>query len=133
MRSIHLLLVLLAFATVHPGLAQTTETFGGNIVLGRPTDRSITVNVLFTADHDSLYLEYGDKSGALDKQTPLRQSIKANVPYQEVIGGLDPDQRYFYRVRYRKAAQDPYGASAEHSFHTQRLWGGTFTFTVVAD
>ena len=125
--------MLLAFATVHSGLAQTAETFGGNIVLGRPTDRSITVNVLFTAGHDSAYLEYGDKSGALDKQTPLRQSIKANVPYQEVIGGLEPNRRYYYRVRYRKAAQDSLGAGAEHSFQTQRPRGSAFTFTVVAD
>ena len=128
-----LLVCVVAMTVVQSARAQEPESFGGNIILGRPTDRSITVNVLFTADHDSVYLEYGDKSGALDKQTPLRQSIKANVPYQEVIGGLFPNHRYYYRVCYKIFPQDAFGASAEHTFHTQRARGSTFTFTVIAD
>lgn len=133
MRSVALLPAFVVFAAGHAGLAQTSETFGGNIVLGRPTDRSITVNVLFTSSHESAYVEYGGRPGALDRQTPVRQSIRANVPYQEVIEGLEPGQRYYYRVRYKKTAQDAFGASKEHTFHTQRPRGSTFTFTVAAD
>jgi len=125
--------LLLAFAVASAGLAQVSEPFGGNIVLGRPTDRSVTVNVLFTAGHDTVYLEYGEKPGALDRQTAPRQSIKAKAPYQETIAGLDPNRRYYYRVRYKKTAQDPVGAGVEHSFQTQRPRGSTFTFTVIAD
>jgi uncharacterized protein (TIGR03437 family) len=113
--------------------AQTTENFGGTIVLGRPTGRSITVNVLFAADQDTVYLDYGEKSGALDRQTPRRQGIKANVPYQEVISGLEPDKRYSYRVRSRKTADEAFGAGAEYGFQTQRPRGSAFTFSVIAD
>ncbi|HMX28531.1 MAG TPA: hypothetical protein PKC13_23290, partial [Blastocatellia bacterium] len=113
--------------------AQTSETFGGNIVLGRPTDRSITVNVLFTANQDAVYLEYGESSGLLTKQTNQQQNIRVNAPYEEVISGLEPNRRYFYRVRHRAAGQSSFGASAEHSFQTQRAPGSTFTFTLVAD
>ena len=59
--------LLWAFAFASAGLAQVSESFGGNIVLGRPTDRSITVNALFMTDQDTVYLEYGEKSGTLDK------------------------------------------------------------------
>ena len=114
-------------------LAQTSESFGGNIVLGRPTDRSITVNVLFTANQDSVYLEYGDVSGALTQQTTPKQNIRANEPFEDIISGLQPNRRYFYRVRYRAAGQTTFGASAEHYFQTQRAQGSTFTFTLIAD
>ncbi len=64
--------------------AQSSETFGGNIVLGRPTDRSITVNVLFTANQDAVYFEYGESPGALTKQTNPQQNSRAKVPYEFV-------------------------------------------------
>lgn len=54
--------------------AQTSETFGGNIVLERPTDLSITVNVLFTANQDEVYLEYGLASGTYTNQVRAKQS-----------------------------------------------------------
>ncbi|MBL8172843.1 MAG: metallophosphoesterase [Acidobacteria bacterium] len=113
--------------------AQTSESFGGNIVLGRPTDRSITVNVLFTANQDSVYLEYGENPGLLTQQTAPKQNIRANEPFEDIISGLQPNRRYFYRVRYRAAGQTTFGASAEHSFHTQRAAGSAFTFTLIAD
>lgn len=115
------------------GAAQTAESFGGNIVLGRPTDRSVTVNALFTTDHDSVYLEYGEQPGVYTRQTPPKLAIKANVPYQEVIGGLDANKRYYYRVRYRKTNAGDHLASAEHRFQTQRAAGSSFSFTLVAD
>ncbi len=113
--------------------AQANETFDGNIILGRPTDSSVTVNVLFTANQDAVYLEYGDKSGELLRQTAVRQSVRANAPYEEVIGQLEPNRRYYYRVRFRGVGQTAFGASAEHSFQTQRPPGSAFTFTLVAD
>lgn len=113
--------------------AQANESFGGNIVLGRPTSHSITVNVLFTAGHDSVYLEYGLSAGALNQQTPPQSGIPARTPYQETITGLNANRRYYYRVRYRKAPGEPYAASAEHHFQTQRAPGSSFTFTLIAD
>ena len=113
--------------------AQVSESFGGNIVLGRPTDRSVTVNAVFPADHDSVYVEYGLQSGAAAAQTAPQAGIKANVPFVQVLSGLEPDRRYFYRIRYRRSPNDAYAASAEHRFQTKRAAGTAFTFTVVAD
>ena len=112
--------------------AQQSESFGGNIVLGRPTDRSVTVSVLFDRPQDLAYLEDGEP-GALTRQTPTRANVAAGVPYEAVLEGLLPDRRYAYRVRSRAAGSSATGASAEHAFHTQRAPGSTFTFTVVAD
>jgi hypothetical protein len=122
--------VLLGFAQqVQP----QTESFGGNIVLGRPTDRSITVSVLFPNDQDAVYLEYGTVPGKLTGKTRSREHIKANAPYEEVIGALAPNRRYYYRVRHKGPGVSEFGASAEHTFHTQRPPGSTFTFGVQGD
>ena len=130
-RSLPLVAVLLTCAL--PLCAQNSESFGGNIVLGRPTDRSITVNALFTTDQDGVFLEYGSASGDYAGKTPVRDSIKANVPYQEVIANLGADRLYYYRVNSKAAGKPAFSQSAEHSFRTQRAKGSTFTFTIVAD
>ena len=113
--------------------AQNSESFGGNIILGRPTDRSITVNALFTSDQDGVFLEYGTAPGVYLSRTQVRDSIKASVPYQEVIPNLGADRLYYYRVNSKAAGRTAFSQSAEHSFRTQRAKGGTFTFTIVAD
>ena len=116
-----------------PLCAQNSESFGGNIILGRPTDRSITVNALFTTDQDGVFLEYGAAPGVYAGATPVRDSIKANVPYQEVIPSLAADRLYYYRVNSKAVGKTAFSQSAEHSFRTQRAKGSTFTFTIVAD
>ncbi len=126
----------LAVAVVFMALltaGQVSTRFDGNIVLGRPTDRSVVVNLLFTTDQDSLYIEYGDRPGELTRQTPIRQGIKAKTAFEETIAGLEPNRRYYYRVRFRGTGQSSYGASSEYTFHTQRARGSEFLFTLVAD
>jgi uncharacterized protein (TIGR03437 family) len=134
--SIHLLqLVIIHLLTLFAAAnsPQVSTTFDGNIILGRPTDRSVTVNVLFNTDQESIYIEYGDTPGSLLRQTPLRTALKARVAFEEVISGLEPNRRYFYRLRFRGAGQITYGATPEYTFHTQRAQGSTFTFTLIAD
>ena len=112
---------------------QVLPKFDGNIVLGRPTDRAVTVNILFNTDQESIYIEYGESSGSLLRQTPVRQAIRAKVAHEELVAGLEADRRYYYRVRFRGAGQTVYGATSEYSFHTKRAAGSTFTFTMIAD
>ena len=113
--------------------AQIPTNFDGNIILGRPTDRQVTVNVLFNSDQESFFIEYGDTAGSLLQQTPLRTGLKGRIAYEELVAGLEPNRRYFYRLRFRGAGQSSYGSSAEYTFHTQRAPGSTFTFTLIAD
>jgi hypothetical protein len=127
------LLVLVLAGSARPGVAQEAESFGGDIVLGRPTDRSVTVSALFASDQDVVYLEYGGQAGQLTSRTLPRANVRAGVPYVELIDGLQPNRRYFYRVRYQSPGGGAPSASAEHAFVTQRAPGSTFTFTVVAD
>lgn len=125
--------IALTFRQEQTVTAQVSESFGGNIVLGRPTNNSITVNVLFTKNQDSVYLEYGVAPGVYTNQTTAKQNIKANVPYEEVISGLEANRRYYYRVRSQAAGSATISASAEHSFQTQRPPGSSFTFSLIAD
>lgn len=99
-------------------------------MLGRPTDHGITVQV-FLAQDGELFVQYGTQSGDWTAQTPW-QSAAANQPAEIVLNGLSADTRYFYRLCYRFSG----GASifrSEHSFHTQRAPGSSFSFVVQAD
>ncbi len=102
-----------------------------NIVLGRPTDASITASVLFQSNAEH-YIEYGTFSGQYPSATPAIVA-QAGVPDEVEVVGLVPDTRYYYRLRYRPVGGGAFSASPEFSFHTQRAPGASFTFTVEAD
>ena len=114
--------VILCFAVlaqrqVNPPLTLT-------LVLGRPTDRSITVSVL-SPDPMDTYIEYGVQSGKYTAKTAASK-IPAGKPVEFELVGLQPDTRYYYRLR----APRP---GPEYTFHTQRAPGSTFTFGVQGD
>ena len=102
-----------------------------SIILGRPTDRSITaaVNFIRSAEY---YLEYGTLSGMYSMQTPAT-AIKAGESIKTDITGLTSNTRYVYRLRYRDNGSSNFEASPEYSFRTQRARGESFTFLVEAD
>ncbi|MEI6562874.1 MAG: metallophosphoesterase [bacterium] len=108
-----------------------TNVFGGTLLLGRPTDNSITINIL--ADSDlAAYIDYGNLSGAYACQTALTNLI-ANAPTEVEITGLQADTRYYYRLSYKQASESSYHVDQEHTFHTQRGPGSTFTFSIQGD
>jgi phosphodiesterase/alkaline phosphatase D-like protein len=122
--------LLLATAVSPTGQPQQVraQTFTGSELLGRPTDSSITVNVL--ADEAlELYLEYGTTSGNLTQQTTAVFS-SANVPIELEITGLQPNTRYYYRLVYREIGTSNFIPRAENTFHTQRARGTNYTFTI---
>jgi phosphodiesterase/alkaline phosphatase D-like protein len=103
-----------------------------SIVLGRPTASSVTVNALLDLDGD-IYFEYGTTSGSYTSgQTGILEAA-VGEPVEVVIDGLDPNTQYFYRLCYRETGSDPWVSGEEHSFHTQRARGETFTFTIASD
>jgi hypothetical protein len=103
-----------------------------SIILGRPTDSSITASVFF-ATANEYFLEYGTEAGVYSTTTPtIRNS--AGVPDEVEIGKLIPDTRYFYRMKWRRAGTSgAYSSTSEYTFHTQRQRGKSFTFTIEAD
>ena len=103
--------------------AQTGE--GENIILGRPTAGSVAMHAL--ADQGSVvFAEYGEVSGQLSSRTDTVES-SPDGPAVVTVAGLATDTRYFYRLSYRDPGEAEFRQGEEHSFHTQRRRGATFT------
>ena len=102
-----------------------------NIVLGRPTDTSITFSIL-NEKNIEYFIEYGISSGTYNN-TSKNYISSPGVPDEFDIINLLPNQRYFYRLQYRQIGSPTYINTPEYSFHTQRSPGSTFTFTIEAD
>jgi hypothetical protein len=115
-----------------PGDVVITQINGYSEILGRPTGTSVTMNVMFDQQTD-VYLEYGTTSGTYDMKTTTFSAAK-DTPVELDFTNLTADTKYFYRTRYLNSSTAPsYLAGTEHSFHTQRSPGSTFTFTVESD
>jgi hypothetical protein len=102
-----------------------------DVILTRPTSQSVTASVLVYDDMNG-YLEYGAKQGTCSNKTSTFQ-FKKGEPRQVVLKSLQPDTRYFYRLRHRPAGASDFAAGADWTFHTQRSRGSFFTFAVQAD
>jgi len=109
----------------------SAAVFNGTIVLGRPTGCCITINVL-SNDQLEAYFEYGTQSGVYTDQTAT-STTEAEVPFEDVIAYLQPNTRYYYRMRFRQHGADEFKEGPEYTFHTQRAPGSTFTFGVQGD
>ncbi len=108
---------------------QAVDNF--NILLGRPTNHSITANII-PDQSGQISFEYGTTSGVYGTQTSAT-SCTANEPVEVVINGLTSNTRYYYRLRFRDTESNPWTMSAEYSFQTQRPAGEAFTFTIISD
>ncbi len=126
MKSKYLIWVLMIF-TANNSAAQTYSE-----ILGRPTDSSITMSVLFDQTMD-VYWEYGTSSSNYTNTTS-NYIASANVPIEVDFLNLTTNTKYFYRTRYRlNGTANTFSAATEHSFHTHRPAGSTFSFAVEAD
>ncbi len=115
--------------------AATTITFTAEEFLSRPEATSINVNVI-PASAIILIYDYDTVSGGTGgtysfSTAPV--SAAAGTPCNVVISGLSPDQKYYYRMRYHIPSESDWVTRSEHSFHTQRAPGESFTFVVTSD
>lgn len=122
----HLLLIILFWGAITNGTAQNYS-----IILGRPTDKSITISVLFD-QNVNFYIEYGSTSTIYNKSTATINGA-GNVPYEIEITDLNFNTKYFYRIRYKSNSVANFTASAEYYFQTQRDKGAIFSYTVESD
>jgi len=104
--------------------------YPGNILLARPTDHSVTLNVLSHRDV-SACVEYGIKRGPLNTRTPPFE-LKCDEPREMVIDRLQIDQIYEYRL-IDTVTNQPLFAAGPGAFRTARKPGSDFTFTIQAD
>jgi len=119
----YLLVLLLSLCT-------TPDLFIGKELLGRVTDRSVTVNLYAKTGMD-VYLEYGTMPGAYPHGTALHQG-SAGRPLEIKLEKLRPDTRYHYRLVYRRTGAVKYQFGPDRSFHTQRPKNSRFVFAVQA-
>jgi hypothetical protein len=114
-------------------ICQTTEdTFVARPMLGRPTDRSVTINLMSLVSLD-VYAEIGPEPGEYSRATVPLLGRKANAAIDLVIDGLQPSTAYHYRLRYKRPGRGHYAAGFEGSFRTARTPGETYAFTIQAD
>ncbi len=102
-----------------------------NIILGRPTDTSITASILFD-QNVQCYFEYGVQHAVYPNVTSTFQAL-ANKTNEIDFRNLSPNTRYYYRARYKLSGATTYSFTPEYSFNTQRAKGSSFTFTIEAD
>ena len=122
---------LLAFFFFVVGNIDILQAQPYSIILGRPTDNSITASVMFDQSAE-FYLEYGIQKGDYPFKTNTVSLVK-NMPEEIDLVNLMPNLRYYYRMQYRIAGTASFVASPEYNFHTQRSTGNSFTFTIEAD
>ena len=114
-----------------PPDTDSDSLFVASELLGRPTDRSVTVNVIASADLE-IYLEYGTESGVYTNQTSVVKGSR-DTPIEIAMDGLLSNTRYYYQTRYRRAGEAEFKKRSEYTFHTHRPPGATFTFSIQAD
>ena len=111
------------------GMHSKAQTY--SVILGRPTNTSITLSVLFDQNVDC-YIDYGISNTNLLSKTNV-QTCVANTPVEIDLTSLTTNTKYYYRIQYKTSASTNYKQTPIYSFQTQRAVGTGFTFTVESD
>lgn len=105
--------------------------FDGSIVLGRPTNTSMTASV--TANQEmNVYISWGATSNKYSKKsnslisTPLK-------PATIVVDGLKANSIYYYKLYFKNTKDSKFSSTPEYSFTTPRTQGQSYSFVVQSD
>lgn len=101
------------------------------VILGRPTNRTITANVVMSKT-GSVCIAYGKRSEQY-ADTSAVQSAEAGVPVVIELSKLSENSQYFYRLLYRTGSSGQWMSTPQRYFRTQRARGASFTFLIEAD
>lgn len=102
-----------------------------SVVLGRPTDRSLTLSAVARERMDA-YFEVGTEPGRYTRTTDRRE-LQAGGPLEVTLDDLRPNTAYYYRLQSRRVGKRAFQARAEQRFHTQRAPESSFKFCVQGD
>lgn len=101
------------------------------VVLGRPTDRSMTLSASAPTASEAL-VEYGTTPGQYVGRTPVA-TLQAGEPFEFTVDSLQANTYYFYRLRHRRPGEPAFGWESERMFVTARPPGTAFSFGVQGD
>lgn len=113
------------------GRLSTISVASGNIVLGSPTDRSVTASIILEKDREG-FIEYATESGKYEHKTAVFKTENSE-PLEVTITGLNPNTRYYYRLSHRRTGDKNYTATGESWFATQKNTATPFSFGVQGD
>jgi phosphodiesterase/alkaline phosphatase D-like protein len=102
-----------------------------SILLGKPTQDAITLNVL-TAEDGEISVAYSITSAKYNRQSSTTL-VKKGVPQEITLTGLLAGTRYFYRLNFKPATLSKWQSTPEHTFQTARVPNSSFTFAIEAD
>ncbi len=105
--------------------------YRGNVILGRPSDHSITLSVLLQ-DEANIEVAYGSSGTGLQHRTGIL-ALHAGEPQEIVLDGLAANTPYQYRIFEAKHETPLLPERGNGQFQTCRAPGSPFTFTVQAD
>lgn len=102
-----------------------------DIILGRPTDASVTVSVMAQKPMD-VFLRYSIAGNTEDHATP-RKTLKPDEPAEWILDELTPDQEYKYELLVKQGDAADFEMRSAQSFRTARKPGSAFAFAIQAD
>jgi phosphodiesterase/alkaline phosphatase D-like protein len=110
---------------------QTASVFDGAIILGRPTNTSMTASITAGLKNE-VYLQWGAQSGTYAGKSEIKTATSI-APAVIVMDQLSPDQDYYYSLYFRQKTGDEFKKTAEYNFHTPRSEGKAYNFVVQSD
>lgn len=122
------------FLFAQSNIAQKTsgvESAYFNIILSRPTDKTITISLL-PIKNISVFLEYSKAGANIFTKTEIK-SLQKDIPFEVELSNLESNTKYIYRVNYKENINSTFSISPDYYFQTQRAKNSTFTFTIEAD
>ena len=104
--------------------------YPGNVILGRPADHSVTASIMMNSAC-KVIVEYGTGTDTKKRSDILK--LNAGEPKEVLLDGLKADTAYSYRILDADSGKPVLPVTGDYSFHTARLAGSSFVFTVQAD
>lgn len=102
-----------------------------SVLVGAPADRSVTFSVLIDRGCQAR-IDFGTNADRLDRTAgPI--ALAAGVPTVIELTGLTANTGWFYRVHTRADADAAWQPRDVQQFHTSRVPGDSFIFTVQGD
>ena len=100
-------------------------------LLGRPNKDSISVSLL-SSENVNAKIVFGLNKKRLNRSTNTLK-VKANVPKDFLLEGIEPNIKYYYRVEYLTTNITEFKAGQIHSFNSFKSVDRSFSFTLQGD